>query len=145
MPNRRPIAYPIESPTTAPMTAATPTPIGLISAAWWDASNAALTRTISPGSGMPRLSSPMTAPTVASTAGAGMAVNRESTFTGRTMPDRCAQGLARHMDVRPRRGLVGCANAVGRWPVFRGVHDPAAPGFWGDGRDLPRAPPQIAA
>src|ERR1700686_2437329 len=72
MPNRRPIAYPIESPTTAPMTAATPTPIGLISAAWWDASNAALTRTISPGSGMPRLSSPMTAPTVASTAGGGM-------------------------------------------------------------------------
>jgi hypothetical protein len=30
---------------------------------------------------MPRLSSPMTAPTVAYTAGAGMAVNRESTFT----------------------------------------------------------------
>ena len=48
----------------APMIAATPTQTGLIPRDSRVDINAALTRTISPGSGMPRLSTPMTSPTV---------------------------------------------------------------------------------
>lgn len=58
-PPLRPMAYPMESPTTAPALAQAPRMIGSTSPCW-DDSSAAETRTISPGSGMPRLSSPMT-------------------------------------------------------------------------------------
>lgn len=61
-PPLRPMAYPIESPTTAPAEAQMPSTSGSM----WpccEASSAALTRTISPGSGIPRLSTPMTTPT----------------------------------------------------------------------------------
>ena len=64
MPYRRPIEYPMVSPMTAPRVAATPTHTGLISSVWRDASNAALTSAISPGNGIPRLSMPITAPTM---------------------------------------------------------------------------------
>src|SRR5271165_4377861 len=75
------------SPTTAPTTAAAPTAMGLTASSWWDASNAALTRTISPGSGMPRLSMPMTPPTMKYTASGGIVCSSESTVTPPTMPD----------------------------------------------------------
>ena len=56
----------------APMVAAAPTPIGLMSRVWREASTAALTSAISPGNGMPRLSSPMTTPTTTYTAHGGI-------------------------------------------------------------------------
>ena len=48
----------------APVIAAMPTQTGLMSRLSRVESNAALTSAISPGSGMPRLSSPMMMPTV---------------------------------------------------------------------------------
>ena len=60
-PPRRPIAYPIESPTIAPVLAAMATHHTLVTP--FAASKEALIRVISPGTGMPRLSIPMTPPT----------------------------------------------------------------------------------
>ncbi len=62
LPPLRPMAYPIESPTTAPTVAQVPRISGSMCPCC-EASSAELTRTISPGSGIPRLSSPMTTPT----------------------------------------------------------------------------------
>ncbi len=60
----RPMAYPMESPITAPALAQAPRTSGSTPPCWED-SRAAETRMISPGKGMPRLSRPMTSPTTA--------------------------------------------------------------------------------
>ncbi|GAB3940199.1 hypothetical protein GCM10027614_23490 [Micromonospora vulcania] len=57
-PPRRPTAYPMESPTIAPVAAAVATHSGSTTPV--AASRAELTRTISPGSGTPMLSTPIT-------------------------------------------------------------------------------------
>ena len=76
------------SPTIAPSVAAAPTPTGLMSSVWREASSAALTSAISPGSGMPRLSRPMTSPTMRYTANGGIVSSNASTFTLLRMPHR---------------------------------------------------------
>ena len=86
IPYRRPMVYPIESPTIAPMMAATPTQTGLMSRFSREDSSAALTSAISPGRGIPRLSSPMTSPTVRYTASAGMDSRNGSIVTGSGCP-----------------------------------------------------------
>src|SRR6476620_9259279 len=86
IPKRRPIEYPIVSPTMAPMVAAAATPTGLMSRVWRDDSSAALTSAISPGNGMPRLSTPMTAPTMRYTASGGIVCRKASMSTALTMP-----------------------------------------------------------
>ncbi len=63
-PPLRPMAYPIESPITAPALAQAPRTSGSMPPCW-EESRAAETRMISPGNGMPRLSRPMTSPTTA--------------------------------------------------------------------------------
>ena len=65
----------------APRAAAAATPTGLMSTLWRDASSAALTRAISPGSGMPRLSIPMTAATTRYAAIGGIVCRIASMFT----------------------------------------------------------------
>ena len=65
----------------APIVAAAPTHTGLMSRVCRDASSAALTSAISPGSGMPRLSIPMIRPTTTYTASGGMDSRIDSTFT----------------------------------------------------------------
>lgn len=61
-PPRRPTAYPMESPTIAPNAAAAATHSGCTTPV--AASRAELTRTISPGSGTPMLSTPITPATI---------------------------------------------------------------------------------
>src|SRR5580704_1663969 len=106
------MAYPIESPITAPITAAAPTPTGLTASSCRDDSSAALTRTISPGSGMPRLSSPTTTPTTTYTVSGGMDCKRASTVMAKECPTLS-------------RGAAHC-------PIFRAR--PAAPVRSGGGR-----------
>ena len=60
---------------------ATPTQTGEITASGREDSTAALTSTISPGSGTPRLSIPTTSPTVRYTASGGIVRSRASTVT----------------------------------------------------------------
>src|SRR5262249_50168904 len=86
MPNLRPIEYPIVSPMMAPIVAAAPTATGLMSSVCREASSAALTSAISPGSGIPRLSMPMTAPTTRYTASGGIVCSTASTFTPLRLP-----------------------------------------------------------
>src|SRR3954468_551584 len=86
IPKRRPIEYPIVSPTMAPMVAAVATPTGLMSRVWRDDSRAALTSAISPGNGMPRLSTPMTVPTMRYTASGGIVCRKPSMSTALTIP-----------------------------------------------------------
>src|SRR5437879_6501700 len=93
----------------APVVAATPTHTGLMSRVLRDASSAALTRAISPGSGMPRLSRPMIPPTIRYTAIGGIVCRISSTFTPLTMPYAVVPGsnLTVGLPRRTRRGLAG--------------------------------------
>src|SRR3954469_21188527 len=86
IPKRRPIEYPIVSPTIAPMVAAVATPTGLMSGVWRGDKRGALTSAISPGNGMPRLSMPMTVPTMRYTASGGTVCRKPSMSTALTMP-----------------------------------------------------------
>src|SRR5690242_21166191 len=99
----------------APIVAEAPTATGSMSRVWRDASSAALTSAISPGSGMPRLSRPMIPPTTRYTAIGGIVWRISSTFTQVTMP----YAVDRLIDLSIRR----CR----RQPPRRVFHDPALP------------------
>src|SRR5699024_8648728 len=71
-PKRWPIAKPIESPTTAPAVAHNATHPGEIPKASFEDNSAAETNVISPGNGIPRLSTMITSATVRYTASGGI-------------------------------------------------------------------------